>query len=781
MSQKNSFLIVIKKYSIMSKVKIYGNPNPVIGIKEYYSIHDFFGSSASSQTAEPQFQNTPDGNIKWSVWILLGKSWVKMSKNNKTGATVDYTFTQISLKRKGIRMLVDANGEKAILDIETKNTEERKILHVEILDWSKKKPAKLFSYGEKITARVHCLNMEKFPITVTLWEDDGGKKDLSDISIESKEVNVLNGKADVEFAFDPGKVWLANAKSEPNESNEGAFHEYYVTAEFYKKVSKPTENVNVINPDYKEDIFAKVPVSKPSEPGKKSPAAQKGPSKKETRGISKTDRKADDYQEQKVVVKPTVVFNPQQEFINSLMMVDVGDSVWNKKKGSCACKENNFYWSNMLTCDERKKVLHVCAKLWGEDKKKDKASELMAVMHLETSKEVFKPYADNGAGYSGLIQFSDTAARNLGTTRSALKKMTFIEQMDYVHDYFASKKEISNMVDLYLHVLKPNAVGNGNNPDYVLFDESISVPDGDGSQTSAEQRKINIGKEPWVTKYGYSSNPSFMKGDEHTQRKKWVYTRQRFEDRWGFINGKTTVADVIIELKQAHYNPGAKYLFTGVCENVEEGNDNTNDRAPWMEVVVNEAKNYGGKKQNLIQDRVTMYHKEGASYLGKKEAWCSSFACWCLENSNPNYPSPHSPGSRSFINNKTVEKCEVFYGAIAVFSDCNKNGIVESSGHVTFVYGKINGTNNYAVLGGNQNNMIKVSSYDCSGNVFHSHYSAKKKRDVYKKFMGFFKPKGYEIKANEKLTVSDVYSNPDEANKAIGLSSIKTVKGEKDD
>ena len=77
--------------------------------------------------------------------------------------------------------------------------------------------------------------------------------------------------------------------------------------------------------------------------------------------------------------------------------------------------------------------------------------------------------------------------------------------------------------------------------------------------------------------------------------------------------------------------------------------------------------------------------------------------------------------------------------------------------------------------------MIKVSSYDCSGNVFHSHYSAKKKRDVYKKFMGFFKPKGYEIKANEKLTVSDVYSNPDEANKAIGLSSIKTVKGEKDD
>ncbi|RYJ38517.1 Glycoside hydrolase [Flavobacterium anhuiense] len=485
---------------------------------------------------------------------------------------------------------------------------------------------------------------------------------------------------------------------------------------------------------------------------------------------------------QKIDVKKEIWKDPFIEKINSYLTVNIGGYWADKNKGKCVCKENNFYWSNKLTCDERKKVLEVCAKLWGEDKKKDKASELMAIMHLETGeKNMFKPYADNGADYSGLIQFSDVSAKKLGTTRAELKKMTFIKQMDYVHDYFASKKEISNMVDLYLYVLKPNAVGNGNNPDYVLFDESISVPDGDGSQTSAKQRGINIGIEPWVTKYGYSSNPSFMKGEEHTQRKKWVYTRQRFEDRWGFINGKTTVADVILELKEKHYDPGAKELFKGICENAEEGSVDISDRAPWMEVAVNEAKIYGGKKQNLIQDRVTMYHKEGASYLGKKDAWCSSFACWCLENSNPDYPSPHSPGSRSFINNKTVEKCEVFYGAIATFSDCNKNGIVESSGHVTFVYGKINGTDNYAVLGGNQNNMIKVSSYDCSGNVFHSHYSAKKKRDVYKKFMGFFKPKGYQIKTTEKLTASDVYSNPDEANKSIGLSSIKTVKGEKDD
>lgn len=281
-------------------------------------------------------------------------------------------------------------------------------------------------------------------------------------------------------------------------------------------------------------------------------------------------------------------------------------------------------------------------------------------------------------------------------------------------------------------------------------------------------------------KYGYSSNPSFMKDEEHTRRRKWVYTKQHFDERWGFVNGNTTIADVQLELKQNHYDKGAQELFIGVCENVEESGNTTN-RAAWMEIVVNEAKTYGGKKQNLIQDRVTIYHKDGASYQSEKDAWCSSFACWCLENSDPKYSSPHSAGSRSFINHKTVEKCEVFYGAIATFSDCNKDGVIESSGHVTFVYGRINDTDNYAVLGGNQNNMIKVSSYNCSGNVFHSHYSTKKKRDVYKKFMGFFKPKGYKIEEVDKLVASDIYSSPDEANNSIGLSSIKTVKGEKDD
>ena len=40
----------------------------------------------------------------------------------------------------------------------------------------------------------------------------------------------------------------------------------------------------------------------------------------------------------------------------------------------CACKENNFYWSSKITCEERKKVLEVCANIWGEENKIEKAS-----------------------------------------------------------------------------------------------------------------------------------------------------------------------------------------------------------------------------------------------------------------------------------------------------------------------------------------------------------------------------------------------------------------------
>ncbi|WP_433810295.1 M23 family metallopeptidase [Flavobacterium johnsoniae] len=310
----------------MAKLKIFGKANPVVGTKEFYSIKDLFGNSASAQFNEPNFESISDDQVKWSVWVLNGKTWKKTTENNETGITVCYMFSQKSLKRKSIRMLVEVNGEKAVLDIVTQKASQGKILHVDLLDNNYNKPARPFAYGDWIIARVHCVDMEMMPVKVTLWEDDGdkAKQNSTNVKIEIKKGDVLNGKADVAFYLDPSHKWLANAKLAPGDENEGEFHEYYVTAEIFEKVSKriASKNTNVPNPDYKKEPEAK----------KQTPAEQKGPSKKETKKIALSDKKVQDYHEQKIVVKNEISKNPVWEKINSLMMVDVGDSIWNKNQ-----------------------------------------------------------------------------------------------------------------------------------------------------------------------------------------------------------------------------------------------------------------------------------------------------------------------------------------------------------------------------------------------------------------------------------------------------------------
>jgi hypothetical protein len=85
----------------------------------------------------------------------------------------------------------------------------------------------------------------------------------------------------------------------------------------------------------------------------------------------------------------------------------------------------------------------------------------------------------------------------------------------------------------------------------------------------------------------------------------------------------------------------------------------------------------------------TKYHKERADHPVYTDAWCSSFMCWCLENSNPKYKSPHSAASGSFFAHNSVESCEAFFGAIAVFSDCNSTGTDIGTSGVPFTYASL--------------------------------------------------------------------------------------------
>ncbi len=57
---------------------------------------------------------------------------------------------------------------------------------------------------------------------------------------------------------------------------------------------------------------------------------------------------------------------------------------YEKTNKECICEKYNFVWSGAIGCEESKKVLNVCAELWGEENKLKMANGLMAVMGGET-------------------------------------------------------------------------------------------------------------------------------------------------------------------------------------------------------------------------------------------------------------------------------------------------------------------------------------------------------------------------------------------------------------
>ena len=432
----------------------------------------------------------------------------------------------------------------------------------------------------------------------------------------------------------------------------------------------------------------------------------------------------------------------------------IEDKKIEKDTNECFCKqkENQFYWSNKLTCDQRKKVLQVCKNLWPASKPNEKASELMAIIHLETGEYSFKPSADNGVGYSGLIQFSDASAKALNTTRSKLKAMTFTEQMDYVEKYLTKNKaKLNTMTDLYLMVLKPNAVGQGSNPNYVLFDESITVPDDDGSKTSDAQRRININQEPWVTKYGYASNPTYhLEKGEKDLRKKWVYTRQRFEQRPGFIDGKTIVKDVTDVLLNGHHNPEKAKVFIGKCENIKEEKKEVKERAPWIPLAwVEEAKKLeetGANKEIQKFFDGTPYEKSMKNNKMSETtiSWCAAFINWIMQKngyagitSDNGYDAIRALSWATWAEGKDLKK--PVYGAIAV--KLRKGG-----GHVGFVVGKK--AKKVVILGGNQKDKLQCSTYnitDFFAYVVPSNYKVTEEDYSLQEFAG-----NPELKGSEK-------------------------------
>lgn len=110
------------------------------------------------------------------------------------------------------------------------------------------------------------------------------------------------------------------------------------------------------------------------------------------------------------------------------------------------------------------KVNNICAELRIE------ANWLMFVMWFESK---LNPQAVNPiSGATGLIQFMPSTARSLGTTTDVLKRMSNIQQLDYVLAYLRPYKgRMKRWIDVYLAVFYPKAMGN---PNFVITSDIVA-------------------------------------------------------------------------------------------------------------------------------------------------------------------------------------------------------------------------------------------------------------------------------------------------------------------
>lgn len=119
---------------------------------------------------------------------------------------------------------------------------------------------------------------------------------------------------------------------------------------------------------------------------------------------------------------------------------------------------------------------------------------LMACMAFETGRTFSAKVKNPGSSATGLIQFMNATAAELGTTTAALAKMTAEDQLNFVWKYFAArvkaKGPIVRLADCYMAILNPVAMGRPD--DFVMWVK--------GSSAYAVNAGLDADKNSQITK-----------------------------------------------------------------------------------------------------------------------------------------------------------------------------------------------------------------------------------------------------------------------------------------
>lgn len=620
---------------------IAGTQNPIVGKDEFYQFTD----------ARDIF-NTANATFVWYIWKKQksGK-WINITgESPKMGQKVSYNFgqkvvgTEFKLQvYKATKKVLSQEFQAKLADeivVVPSSSHVPKITKVVLFNRGAKDPNKA-SYRDTLVARAYCVAMFNQEVEFHLWEDDapgGGhhstinknnqlpqafKARVNEKGIAEVNISLLSNAAVLKA--------IANKYMMHGDKNEGANHEYYVTASYAGKIQKASQvNVDVANPDYK---------IKPKENSPKFPATS----------VSKTKTQADpkgeitnayfvnDKNEKlsrvavghhvKVLIKsknlvgkyiqyvvweqdigwPDEIFrsgkikipgdlcvtggfpiteklfkkgidspfsdsdSKKQNYFLEIIVLDstaeskkfglddkagqpmevvrsaakVENIKEEKKSTSCICQEQykDLVWGGKVSCEFRKKVVQICAELWGEGRKMEMANGLMAVMDVETAGS-FKAHQIMGKSLKdvnsltkddfwltkkdkegkviektsravGLIQFTQAALESIEQFKSGsgfdklhevklrFAKMGEINQLSYVKDYFKSNKnKIKTPEDIYLHVFAPKGVGKTD--DYILYTK--------GTEEYRQNASVDTGSR------GVYTNDGFIQRSEILER-----------------------------------------------------------------------------------------------------------------------------------------------------------------------------------------------------------------------------------------------------------------------
>ncbi|OCK53154.1 hypothetical protein BA768_00940 [Chryseobacterium sp. CBo1] len=464
---------------------IKGSTNPKAEEKTFYELSDFV-----YHFENPLFGKKENEKHIWTLYKQVNNNWKQVSGNIKYGEKVPYTFGE---KAVGISFKIEVHTEsKNILNkIEKKltaslvvvpRTKHEPVIGRVILLNRDNADVNKATFNESLSAEARTSNLVGKEITFYLWEE-GATEEKKYQKPKTAKVD-KNGIAKIKFSlseYATPQTWMSFFSGNHNTTKK-----FFVSASY---LSKETTNKTPVS----------VTESQQQQPQQQTEKKEEstGFIEKATNIIAEGIGKIGDYVEEKTRTATSVGGNATRQ------------------PGTCICQEQykDLIWGGKVSCEFRKKVVQICAELWGESRKIEMANGLMAVMKVETwgsfkahHREGFQSandspkdltissfHKDSGSKSSravGLIQFTQDALEGmnefpkstpatkgtqprydaLNRLKLGYAQMGEIRQLDKVKKYFEpAKNKIKTPEDIYLHVFAPKGVGQKD--DFLLYEK----------------------------------------------------------------------------------------------------------------------------------------------------------------------------------------------------------------------------------------------------------------------------------------------------------------------